>query len=52
MALDSSNVYKKESDSAVDIVIKSITSALLQKKIHPGERLPPENELAAMMNVS
>lgn len=52
MALDSSIVYKKNSDSAVDIVINSITSAILQKKIHPGERLPPENELAAMMNVS
>lgn len=47
---DEFNAVKRE--VATDIVVKSIKKLLITKKLQPGDKLPSENELASMLNVS
>lgn len=42
----------KPSQSAVDFVIESIKQLLIDGDLHPGERIPSENELTKMLAVS
>jgi DNA-binding FadR family transcriptional regulator len=42
----------KPNASSVDYVVNSIKELLLTKKVMPGDRLPPEMELARMLSVS
>lgn len=42
----------KPNESSVDYVINNLKELLLTKKIIPGDRLPPEMELAKLLSVS
>ena len=42
---------KKPSVSAVDKVVSSITDEIINKSLHPGDRLEPEEKLASKYNV-
>ncbi len=42
----------KPNASSVDYIVNSIKELLLTKKVLPGDRLPPEMELARMLSVS
>lgn len=44
------NVYKRE--SAVDIVINSIKELIAERKLKPGDKLPPEMEISKGLGVS
>ena len=45
-------VNKIKSTSVVDQVIESITQSLINKELRPGDRIPPETELAEQLGVS
>ncbi len=42
---------KEPSVSAVDRVVASITDEIINKSLHPGDRLEPEEKLANKYNV-
>lgn len=42
----------KPSESSVDYVVNNIKELLLTQKVKPGDRLPPEMELARLLSVS
>ena len=42
----------RATESAVDYVVRQIKESLIAGDLHPGERLPPEHELAAQLHVS
>lgn len=42
----------RPTESAVDYVVRQIKESLIAGDLHPGDRLPPEHELAAQLHVS
>ncbi|MEA5083338.1 MAG: GntR family transcriptional regulator [Lachnospiraceae bacterium] len=42
----------RKKESAVDIVVNSIRSLIMEKKLQPGDKIPVETEIAEGLNVS
>ncbi|MEZ4639374.1 MAG: GntR family transcriptional regulator [Caldilineaceae bacterium] len=52
MTLTDSTFGKVEKSVLSDQIAERILQMVQEKRLNPGDKLPPERELAAMMNVS
>ena len=46
------NIKGKNTESAVDFVIKTFKNQLEKKELRPGDRIPNETEISEMLSVS